>query len=568
MSKPASKPSTIGPTSVGPGTGDHRLLRRDLGTIGLLFSAIGSIIGSGWLFGALNAARLAGPAAVFSWIVGAVIVILIGLVYAELGTMFPHSGGVARYPHYSFGSFASYSTGWVTWIAAASVAPAEVLAALTYATNYIPFLTTVQGGTAVLTGPGYGVATGLLLLFSFVNVMGIRWFARANNVIVWWKLAIIVLVIVAFISLAFNGSHFTSHGFAPYGTSGIFTSLPAAGIVFSYLGFRQGVELAGETSNPKRNVPLTLIGSLIITGVIYVALQVAFIGAVPSQDIANGWGQALANHPSLAFGPLAFIAGIIGLTWLSVLLYIDAFVSPADTGLIYYTVTARLSYAMGRNGNAPHGLAKVNDRGVPWVSVIVAFIVGLIFLVPFPSWTAIVSFITSATVLSFGSGSVVLVAMRRQIPEHERPFRLPGGVIIPFLAFWGANLIIYWSGWDTDWRLFVAVVIGFILLGINEYVYRGRTPKFDFRHGWWVLPWFGGLCLLSFLGGYPATSDHAGNLGIVPVPFAVLFVFSALIMWLAHSCRLPDQRVRQELTPGPDDTSDDTSGVRTDATQG
>ncbi|MGH3436658.1 MAG: APC family permease [Sciscionella sp.] len=544
-------------TSAGVGGDDHRL-RRDLGTVGLLFSAIGSIIGSGWLFGALNASKLAGPAAVISWAVGAIIIILIGLVYAELGTMFPHAGGVARYPHYAFGSFASYTTGWVTWIAAATVAPVEVLAALTYATNYIPFLTHAVNGVAILTAPGYGVAAGLMLVFSFVNIMGIRWFARANNVIVWWKLFIIILVVVIFLALAFNGSHFNSHGFAPFGAHGIFTSLPAAGIIFSYLGFRQGVELAGETKNPKRNVPLALIGSVVITGLIYIALQIAFIGAVPSKDIAGGWGAVLAHHSSLAFGPLAFIAGVIGLTWLSVLLYIDAFVSPADTGMIYTTVTVRLSYAMGRNRNAPHALAAVNERGVPWVSVILAFIVGLIFFLPFPSWTSLVGFVTSATVLSFGSGAVVLMAMRKQFPDRERPFRLAGGPVIPFLAFWASNLVVYWSGWNKDWRLFVTVLIGFVILGINQAVYRGRTPKFDFRYGWWILPWFGGLCLLSFLGSYPAADEGAGNLGIVPYAWAVLAVFSALIMWLAQHCRLPGARA-MEIVGGPQSTTGETA---------
>src|SRR5579875_2611345 len=84
-------------------------LKRHLGLIGLLFSCIGSIIGSGWLFGALYSSELAGPAAVFAWIVGGFMILFIGVTYAELGTMFPVSGGVARFPHYAFGSFASYT---------------------------------------------------------------------------------------------------------------------------------------------------------------------------------------------------------------------------------------------------------------------------------------------------------------------------------------------------------------------------------------------------------------------------------------------------------------------------
>lgn len=156
-----------------------------MGMIGLLFAAVGSIIGSGWLFGALYAAEKAGPASTISWGLGAFLMIFIALVYAELGTMFPVSGGVVRYPHFAFGSFASYTLGWITWFAAAATTSIEVLAAMQYATNYIPWLQEVdQYGDAVLTTPGYLIATLLLGLFSLVNVIGIRWFQKLNNTMV------------------------------------------------------------------------------------------------------------------------------------------------------------------------------------------------------------------------------------------------------------------------------------------------------------------------------------------------------------------------------------------------
>jgi amino acid transporter len=112
-------------------------LRRDIGRIALLYAGIGSIIGSGWLFGAFKAAAIAGPSAILSWAIGAIMIMLIGLTYAELGPMFPVSGGVARFPHYSFGSATSFVAGWITWLAAASVAPVEVEAALNYASNNV-----------------------------------------------------------------------------------------------------------------------------------------------------------------------------------------------------------------------------------------------------------------------------------------------------------------------------------------------------------------------------------------------------------------------------------------------
>ncbi len=550
---------------------DHRL-RRDIGIIGLLFSAVGSIIGSGWLFGALAAGQIAGPASVIAWALGAVMIIMIGLCYAELGTTFPVSGGVVRFPHYSFGSFASYTTGWITWVAAASTASIEVEAALQYATNYVPWLQHLEGGVPVLTGAGFAVAAGLLAVFSLVNVLGIRWFTRLNNALVWWKLVIISVVIVAFFVTAFHGGNFThavqsaaphagtgdpasGGGFMPYGWSGVFASIATGGIVFSYLGFRQGVELAGETQDPQRNVPIAIIGSVLITGVLYIALQAAFVGALPPSALSHGWahiGTSFTGHLSnvaAAYGPLAALASVMGLTWLAVLLYVDAFISPADTGLIYTTVTARLSYAMGRNGNAPRSLAKVNQRGVPWISVILTFLVGLIFFLPFPGWQKLVGFVTSATVLSFGSGPLALLALRKQIPRQKRPFRLPWAYLIAYLAFLSANLIVYWSGWDTDWKLFVAVLLGYIVLAFHEWRYADDTPPLEFRSGAWMLLWLGGLALVSWLGSYPDPAQHAGNLGLFSFGWAivVLGAFSGFVMWVAMRLRLPDERVMAHL---------------------
>ena len=527
-------------------------MRRDIGAVGLLFAGVGSIIGSGWLFGALNASAIAGPAAIFSWAIGAVMIMLIGLCFAELGTMFPVSGGVIRFPHLSFGSFASYSMGWVNWIAAAAVAPIEVEGALQYATKYADFTKahTVGGETVhTLTTLGYVVAVAGMAFFVLVNYFGVRWFARVNNVAVWWKLGVIVLVVVAFLVTEFHTGNFNSHGFSTDGVHGVLTAIATGGIVFSYLGFRQGIELAGESSNPKRNVPIAVIGSVLITGVIYIALQIAFIAAVDPSSLSKGWPD-IANQITNSFGPLAAVATAIGLGWLATILYIDAVVSPADTGLIYTTVTGRISYAMGKNRNAPASLAKTTDRGVPFISLLLTFVVGLIVFLPFPSWQQLVGFITSATVLSFGSGPIVLAAMRRQIPDRDRPFRVPFGDVIPFLAFFSSNLIVYWAGWDTNWKLFVAVALGFVILAIFRMFSIVDLGNLDLVAGaTWALPWFGGLCLISYLGDYPEQSVHAGNTGTIGFGwgFLVLFALSVAVWILAQAVRLPKHRVDEHI---------------------
>ncbi|WP_344784328.1 APC family permease [Microbacterium kribbense] len=540
-------------------------MKRSLGPIALMFAAIGSIIGSGWLFGAFNASALAGPAAIFSWAIAAVMIILIGLTYAELGPMFPISGGVVRYPHLVWGSFGSYSMGFVTWIAAAAVPAIEVTGALQYASRFFPFTTAVQyqGATQhILTPVGMVVAVLALALFVVLNYFGVLLFARINNVVVWWKLFVIVLVIVVFLIAGFamvsNGArghaggaaNFTDFGFAPKGFAAVFTAVSTAGITFSFLGFRQGIELAGETKNPKRNIPLALVGSVVITGILYMLLQVAFTVMVPTSALkkSGGWINLTFTNDA---GPLAALAAGGGLIWLAYILYFDAIVSPADTGLIYTTITARVSYAMGRNANAPKWLAANNKHGVPHWSLLVAFLAGCVLLLPFPSWQALVGFITSATVMSFGTGPLVLAILRKTHPERPRPFKLPGGNVIPYLAFWSANMIMFWAGWGTNSKLLIMLLIGYVLLIVFQVTNRkGYRPPLFFTFGAsWVIPWFilYGLVSFFFSADSPIGSLKIGGTTFGDIMFFWVFLINAVVAgfvyWLAVRMRLPKEQI-------------------------
>src|SRR5438094_2742415 len=174
----------------------ERKLHREVGFVGLLFASVGSIIGSGWLFGALSAASIAGPAALISWVMGGAGMLLLALVHAELGGMFPVAGGSARFPHVAFGSLSGFAGGWFAFLGAVTTAPIEVEAAIQYSSNYISGLTTVSGGTPVLTSEGYFVAAVLMLGFSVINVMGVKWLSETNKAVVWWKIFIPVLTVV------------------------------------------------------------------------------------------------------------------------------------------------------------------------------------------------------------------------------------------------------------------------------------------------------------------------------------------------------------------------------------
>ncbi len=520
-------------------------LRRGMGPIGLLFAALGGIIGSGWLLGSLSAAQTAGPAALISWIIGGLAVLLIALIYAELGSMFPVAGGVARYPQYSHGSLASFSMGWISWLAYVTVAPIEVEATIQYASNYLPNLLHTAGGQAVLSPVGYLVAALLMLLFTWINYLGVRSLSLTNSTITWWKLIIPTLTFLVLLAVSFHGSNLSAQGgFAPYGLQGILSAVSTSGIVFSYLGFRQAVELAGETTNPQRNVPMALIWSVVIGIVIYFFLQLAFLGALQPGDLAKGWGSLSFTG---SFGPFAGIAGTLGLGWLAVLLYIDAIVSPGGTGLIYTGSTARLSYAMARNGYIPSIFAQINPRtGVPVFSILFTFIIGLIVFLPFPSWQSLVGFLSSASVMSYGVGPLVLIAMRRQDPKRVRPYRLPAGNFWATVGFIVVNLIIYWTGWATDEKLFLAIALGLILFAISYSGMRSSgkaLPKVDWVSGAWIWPYFIGMAIISYLGTF------GGGTGFISLgwSFVVIIIFSLLILWMATANRLSDAQAAEYI---------------------
>jgi amino acid transporter len=153
-------------------------------------------------------------------------------------------------------------------------------------------------------------------------------------------------------------------------------------------------------------------------------------------------------------------------------------------------------------------------------------------------------------VLSFGSGPLVLAAMRRELPDHPRTFRLPFGDVIPFIAFYASNLIVYWAGWTVDWKLFVTVLIGFVLLVFFQLTGKGTAPRLDWRAGaTWVIPWLAGLALISYFGDYPEQKADAGNTGDITFGwgFLALLGLSIIVYALALSVRLPRGRMQANI---------------------
>ena len=535
-------------------TEEHKL-HRDVSTVGLLFVCLGSVIGSGWLFGALYAAQIAGPASIISWVLGAIVMLILALVHAEVGSMYPVAGGSARYPHFAFGNLAGFATGWIVWVGAVTVAPIEVLAALQYLTHYFPWLTDTAEGVTLLTPVGIVISIILMALFTVINLLGVAALAKSNNVIMIWKIAIPFLAVAVIMLLSFHTTNFTSSahgGFMPFGIQGVLSAIATGGIIFSYQGFEQAIQFGGETRNPGRNVPLAVIGSMLVGLVLYIMLQVAFLGALEPSNIKNGWDEI--TFPGLA-GPFAGLATAVGATWLATLLYIDAAVSPGGTGLLYSASSARLSFALARNHYIPRQFGYLSERGVPTISIIFGFLIGCLMFLPFPGWQVLVGFIVSAAVMGYAMVPLAFGALRRQEPDHPRPFKLPAGEILAPVAFIVANLIIYWTGWEILWKLIVAIALGFVLLGIGHIVNPSElTPSFDWRSSSWLWPYFGGMVVVSYIGA----SDFGGR-GWIPFGWDILVVtaFSLAIYYYAISVRLTPEEVRSHVADAREEAEEE-----------
>lgn len=504
-------------------------LRRDAGVIGLLYASLGAMIGSGWLFGALHGAMAAGPLSVFSWVLGAVAVLFLAFVFAELSTMFPNSGALVHMTHVSHGDLVGKIWTWILFLAFVSVPPVEVTSVVTYANNYIPGL--IDAHTLSLTHFGTIVSILLLAVVVVLNFLAIRIVVAINSVTTWWKILIPLATIGILMVYSYNPGNMTAQ-MTDVPISGIFTAVATAGIAFSFLGFQQAIALAGETRNPGKYIPIALIGSVIISMLIYIGLQISFIVALNPADIAGGWAHLTFSGKA---GPLAAIAVAVGAFWWAVILYVDAFVSPMGTAFIYATASPRIIMAAGEMGNAPKQVVRLNKSGVPWIGLIVTWVVGAIFFFPFPSWQKLVSAVELITVLSYMIGPIILLHLRRALPDYTRPFKLRAVNIVSAIAFIFSNWIIYWTGYDTVKVLFGLVAVYVVAYLGWYFVKRKPLAELGWQQAWWLLPYFIGMWLISWFGPTTKPMNGIGLFGFFTGMW-IIVVFSLAILWLALRC--------------------------------
>ena len=432
------------------------------------------MVGSGWLLGVLAGPAYAGPASILTWVVAGVFFIILALVFSELGTLFPYSGSLVRFNEFSHGPVSNFYLGWAYMIGAIATPPVEAAALTGFISSYVPGI--YNSSVALLTPLGVIVALALLGLFIIVQYAGVNVFGKSNAVMTWFKMAAIILTIIFVFAFIFHARNFfaLSHGFLPYGPSSVFAAMVPAGVIFSYEGFRQGLDYAGETKNPKRSVPLGMISAMLAAMATYIMLQIVFIGAVnwKAAGVPVGdWSGLLSSTWSANPFFYAFHSTdetlLIGF---SIFLIIVAVVSSASTLGVYVGSSARSLYGMAKMNYIPAFFGKIHPKfRTPWISLVVTFIIGAMFLLPFPSWYALVGINSSFTVFAYLAAGITNTSLRKTAPEMERPFKTPFLKVMAPLAFVIASMLVYFSGWSTVALLLLIVDGGLPIFLLSRY---------------------------------------------------------------------------------------------------
>jgi APA family basic amino acid/polyamine antiporter len=451
-------------------------LKRSLTAWDLTLLGIGAIIGTGiFVLTGTAAANQAGPAITMSYLAAGLACAFAALCYAEFASMIPVAGSAYTYAYATLGELVAWMIGWDLILEYA-------VGSMTVAIGWSGYMQRLLLGvgielpTAIANAPPLGIinllAVLIVLVIMILLVIGVRESARFNAVMV----AVKGVAIIFFIGAGFTfvrPENWTP--FAPYGWSGIMAA--AAVVFFAYIGFDAVSTTAEEAKNPKRDLPIGIIASLVICTLLYLAVAAVLSGIVPviqyraAADALPGV-NVVPPEESVRFlnAPVAYALAVIGQDWASYLVSAGAVAGITSVLLVMLMSQPRIFFAMSRDGLLPQGVSKVHPRfGTPYITTIITCV--LVALVAGLTQIKVVGQMTSiGTLFAFVVVCAAVLMLRIKRPDAHRPFRVPAGPVFPILGILSCAYLMLSLPVITWVRFLVWLNIGFVI-----YWFYGRT---------------------------------------------------------------------------------------------
>ena len=446
---------------------DQRL-KRALGATNLTALGIGAIIGTGiFVLTGTVAAQNAGPAVVLSFVLAGVASIFAALCYSEFASLVPMAGSAYTYGYATLGELFAWIIGWDLILEYALGAVTVSIGWSGYVVSFlrdiginIPPALSAARGTLITLADGTQVtaifnlpAVIIIAIITLLLVIGISESARVNNVIVFVKVAVVLLFIFGAVH-AVNPANW--HPFIPpstgvrghFGWSGV---TQGAGIVFfAYIGFDAVSTAAQEAKNPQRDMPIGIIGSLLICTVLYIAVSAVATGIVPYLQL---------DVPD----PIAVAADHAGLGWMSAAIKLGAIAGLSSVILVMLLGQSRIFWTMADDGLLPKFVSRVHPKfRTPWITTILTGIVVAFFAALFTVREA-GSLVSIGTLLAFVIVSIGVLVLRIREPHLPRTFKTPAVWVVAPLGALSALYLMIALPWRTWERLIIWFVIGMVI---------------------------------------------------------------------------------------------------------
>lgn len=426
---------------------DQSALKRSLGAFDVILLGVGIIIGTGiFVLTGVAAAQYAGPALMLSFVIASATCAFVSLAYSELAAMIPIAGSSYTYTYSSIGEFFAWLVGWNLILEYSVGASAVAGGWSAYTVGLLktagaelpPALTAVPAEGGFVNLP----AVLITLFLTYLLVLGIKESTTVNKVLVGVKfIAIFVFLLLA--GPKVDVTNWTP--FMPFGFAGV--SAGAAVIFFAYLGFDSVATAAEETKNPTRDMPIGIIGSLIVCTVLYVAVSGVMTGVVSYKELDNA-------------EPVSFVLRSIGYNFGSAIVGTGAIAGLTTVLLVMMYAQTRAFFAMSRDGLIPKSVCKVHQKyNTPHrITVLVGVVVALIS--GFTPIHIVAEMCSIGTLFAFIISSIGVVVMRYKYPDAKRPFRCPWVKVTAALAVVSCFYVMLNLSWMTWERFFVWTIIG------------------------------------------------------------------------------------------------------------